>query len=183
MLDDQTQHYKISDQNGQLSFASVIKYWQTSTAFRQYYNRTLAESPFPAYFWEHPPLSIELLDQDYEFVLVNSPSLAKVKADMMSFSEFFDPQKTVVDFPNLNADAHLLAPCPIQGAKFPHLAAFCRTATETHADQYWQALGELLTQKITNEKRWLSTSGLGVYWLHIRWDKRPKYYTFRKYIV
>ena len=48
MLDDRTQHYRISDQNRRLSFASVINYWQTSAAFRQFYNRLLAESPFPA---------------------------------------------------------------------------------------------------------------------------------------
>ena len=181
VLDDRTQHYRISDQNGRLSFASVINYWQTSAAFRDFYNRSLAESPFPAYFWEHPPLSTDLLGQDYEFVLVNSPSLAKVKADTVSFSAFFDPQKAVVDFLNLGGDAHLLAPCPAQDIHFAHLAAFCRTATEAHTQQYWQALGNLLAVQVSDEKRWLSTSGLGVYWLHIRWDKRPKYYTFRKY--
>ncbi len=182
VLDDRTQHYRISDQNGRLSFASVINYWQTSAAFREFYNRALADSLFPAYFWEHPPLSTDLLGQDYEFVLVNSPSLAKATATTKPFSAFFDSQKTVVDFPNLRGDAHLLAPCPDRGALFPHLAAFCRTATEIHVDQYWQALGHLLATQVTNKKRWLSTSGLGVYWLHIRWDKRPKYYTFRKYM-
>jgi hypothetical protein len=181
VLDERTHHYQVSDQNGRLPFASVINYWQTSATFRQFYNRSLAESPFPAYFWEHPPLSLDLLDQDYEFVLVNSPSLAKVTADTTSFSDFFDPQKMVIDFPNLGGDAHLLAPCPAGETPFSHLAAFCRTATEAHADQYWQALGHLLAAQVGHEKRWLSTSGLGVYWLHIRWDKQPKYYTFRKY--
>ncbi|WP_020536386.1 DUF6940 family protein [Lewinella cohaerens] len=181
MLDDRTQHYKISDQNERLSFAKVINYWQTSAAFRQFYNRTLVDSPFPAYFWEHPPLSLNLLGQDYEFVLVNSTSLAKAQATPKPFSAFFDTYKMVVDFPNLRGDAHLLAPCPVQDAQFPHLATFCRTATTAHTHQYWQALGDLLAAQVTDEKHWLSTSGLGVYWLHIRWDKRPKYYTFRKY--
>jgi hypothetical protein len=181
VLDDQTQHYHISDNNGRLSFASVINYWQTSATFRQFYNRALADSPFPAYFWEHPPLSMDFLAKDYEFVLVNSPSLANIKASTKPFSAFFDDQKLVVDFPNLRGDAHLLVPCPDQGMQFPHLAAFCRTATKAHVDEYWQALGHLLAAQVSREKRWLSTSGLGVYWLHIRWDKRPKYYTFSKY--
>jgi len=29
--------------------------------------------------------------------------------------------------------------------------------------------------------RWLSTSGLGVSYLHVRIDKRPKYYSFDEY--
>ncbi|MGB1216866.1 MAG: DUF6940 family protein [Saprospiraceae bacterium] len=28
---------------------------------------------------------------------------------------------------------------------------------------------------------WLSTAGLGVYWLHIRMDNRPKYYKHKAY--
>ena len=28
---------------------------------------------------------------------------------------------------------------------------------------------------------WLSTAGLGVYWLHLRLDTRPKYYSFQPY--
>lgn len=28
---------------------------------------------------------------------------------------------------------------------------------------------------------WLSTSGLGVYWLHVRLDTRPKYYNHDEY--
>lgn len=28
---------------------------------------------------------------------------------------------------------------------------------------------------------WLSTSGLGVYWLHMRLDRRPKYYTYEPF--
>ncbi len=29
--------------------------------------------------------------------------------------------------------------------------------------------------------RWLNTSGLGVPWLHVRIDSRPKYITYRPY--
>lgn len=28
---------------------------------------------------------------------------------------------------------------------------------------------------------WVSTSGLGVSWLHVRLDSRPKYYTYAPY--
>ena len=31
------------------------------------------------------------------------------------------------------------------------------------------------------KKVWMSTSGLGVYWLHVRLDSRPKYYQFAEF--
>jgi hypothetical protein len=30
---------------------------------------------------------------------------------------------------------------------------------------------------------WLSTAGMGVAWLHIRLDERPKYYSHKPYAV
>lgn len=34
-----------------------------------------------------------------------------------------------------------------------------------------------------NKKIWFSTSGLGVYWLHFRFDNYPKYYTYQPYKI
>ena len=31
--------------------------------------------------------------------------------------------------------------------------------------------------------RWLSTSGLGISYLHVRIDKRPKYYSHQEYLT
>lgn len=45
-------------------------------------------------------------------------------------------------------------------------------ATATHFHQQYRHGGGNL---------WCSTSGLGVYWLHIRLDQYPKYYTYRPY--
>ena len=42
------------------------------------------------------------------------------------------------------------------------------------------AVDELLEEQ---PKVWLSTSGLGVYWLHVRLDSRPKYYQFKEFAV
>jgi len=39
-------------------------------------------------------------------------------------------------------------------------------------------------QKRINAKRvWLSTAGMGVSWLHVRLDDRPKYYGHRPYRI
>ena len=34
---------------------------------------------------------------------------------------------------------------------------------------------------IGDEVKWLSTAGMGVYWLHVRVDSRPKYYRYQGY--
>ena len=45
------------------------------------------------------------------------------------------------------------------------------------------AVGEQMAGRVslTEDSVWLSTSGLGVYWLHVRLDSRPKYYTYEPY--
>jgi hypothetical protein len=40
---------------------------------------------------------------------------------------------------------------------------------------------EGLEQELDDRPLWVSTSGLGVSWLHLRFDRRPKYYTHAPY--
>ena len=174
------QLYRISQAGVPLSFKEVAQLWRESTEFAEWYTDLLAGSPFEAFFWEHPPVSSSTLDQVYEFVLVDSPTLARVTADPSPFQSFFG-EALAVSFLNLRGDAQLVAPRPTPEVNFPHLAAFCRLAASAQAQAFWQAVGLLFDPWVTSEIRWLSTSGLGVYWLHARWDQRPKYYTHRPY--
>jgi len=43
------------------------------------------------------------------------------------------------------------------------------------------AVGGALSALVGSSPIWVSTSGLGVHWLHVRLDARPKYYTFAPY--
>jgi hypothetical protein len=45
----------------------------------------------------------------------------------------------------------------------------------------WRATAETLLDRISDTPTWLSTAGLGVIWLHLRLDSRPKYYSYRPY--
>jgi hypothetical protein len=45
----------------------------------------------------------------------------------------------------------------------------------------WRATAETLLDRISDTPTWLSTAGLGVIWLHLRLDSRPKYYSHRPY--
>jgi hypothetical protein len=47
--------------------------------------------------------------------------------------------------------------------------------------ELWRVTAEALETRLGDVPVWLSTAGLGVYWLHIRLDSRPKYYRHRPY--
>ncbi len=78
----------------------------------------------------------------------------------------------------------LVAPAP-QGPPraYAHLAVFARHAPASQQDALWQAVGHAVADRLATEPLWLSTSGLGVGWLHVRLDERPKYYTYAPYRV
>ncbi|MCU0447112.1 MAG: hypothetical protein MUE85_19630 [Microscillaceae bacterium] len=78
----------------------------------------------------------------------------------------------------------MLAPCPrSEQQNYTHLARFVRQAPDYQRHQLWQTLALALEQRINAQPTWLSTAGLGVYWLHIRLDKIPKYYHFQPYKI
>jgi hypothetical protein len=149
----------------------------------------LRSYPSEAYFFETPPFTRETFGESYfEFVLVDAPALIQVAVDSDSFSQHFDSHKRVVTFPNLGGDATLVVPCPKQGEdinEFAHLGKFMRRATRSHVQSLWNEVGIAVVETAQglppDRKKWVSTSGLGVYWLHVRLDDRPKYYQFAEY--
>jgi hypothetical protein len=175
--------YKVYQNNTQLTYQQVIELWQTDSDFRQFYNNILATSVFDAYFWESPPINNDTLHQPYEFVLVNSSALSRIQASKKAFSKYFHQHKNgVVCFENLGKDALLIVPSPLVGTPdFPHLSVFVRNASNEQLQTFWQTIGKQIEQRISDKHLWVSTSGLGVYWLHVRLDDRPKYYQHRLY--
>lgn len=75
--------------------------------------------------------------------------------------------------------------CPVRKADdaFAYLAAFSRSAPLAQQHDFWQRVGLAVVNGVGELPSWASTSGLGVYWLHVRLDARPKYYTFRPYAI
>jgi hypothetical protein len=61
------------------------------------------------------------------------------------------------------------------------LAAFIRRAPRTQVHDLWRVVGATMEGQLSAMPVWLSTAGMGVSWLHIRLDSRPKYYGFRPY--
>ena len=168
-----------------LSYLETVRLWQNDPTFRNAFTGFLAETPFPAYFWETPPVTSATASRPFEFVLVNSPSLPQRRANPRPFESHFAAVRAgeeVVTFSNLGRDAHLVAPCPLAPATaYPHLAAFARHAPKPQQHAFWRAVSAAVEERLGSRHMWLSTSGLGVAWLHVRLDDRPKYYSFRPY--
>ena len=165
-----------------LSYRDVITSWLEQPKFRTFYCSILQSSPFDAFFWEHPPVTTVTINQDYEFVLVDSPQLAQVSADPNPFRDKFDSNSSVVAFENLGRDAELIVPCPVTSQhSYAHFASFIRNAPENQKHDLFIKLASSLTDRIREEPTWVSTSGLGVYWLHLRLDTKPKYYSYQPY--
>lgn len=152
--------------------------------FAQWYTRQLRQFGEQAFFWEHPPMTLATAAQAAELVLLDAPSLAGVQADGAPFAEHFAvSQKAVCAFSSLGGDAQLVAPCPRSAeADYGHLGAFLRSAPEEQIEALWVATARAVQSILQRQAvLWLSTSGLGVHWLHVRLDRRPKYYQHRPY--
>ncbi|MGI9296189.1 MAG: DUF6940 family protein [Pseudomonadales bacterium] len=168
-----------------LNYAQVVGNWEHDATFRVFFIGLLADAPFPAYFWETPPVELATFDQPFEFVLVDSPHMAAMAPDPTAFERYFEGstrEEGIVSFLNLGKDARLLVPCPLAPiSAYASMATFARRAPEPQQHALWEAVGATMGQAVQEQTVWLSTCGLGVAWLHVRLDNRPKYYSYAPY--
>ena len=166
------------------TYDDVIRAWQNDAGFRTWFNNLLADAPFTAFRWETPAVTSATISQPFEFLLLDSPGLARTP-DKQAFAEHFRKAiNGVAVFSNLGGDAIMVVPCPIaDSAAYGHLAAFTRLAPEPQQHALWQQVGKAMAARIGTNPVWLSTAGAGVSWLHVRLDDRPKYYGFAPYRV
>jgi hypothetical protein len=170
------------DDTVRMTFLQVISLWRNDERFVAEWAAQLAAIPFNAYCFETPPLTKPVLNRPFECVFVESPALAKLEADSRPFQEHFRESAGSVAFPSLGKDALLVAPCPVSDSTcYTHLACFLRSATNEEAHQLWREVAQGLDDRLADAPLWLSTAGLGVSWLHVRLDTRPKYYRHRVY--
>ncbi|KAL7533202.1 hypothetical protein ACHAWF_004375 [Thalassiosira exigua] len=92
-------------------------------------------------------------------------------------------------FDNLGKDARLVAPLPLPGIghrAYAHLASFVRGAPRSQVAEFWRRGAHEYLETLKSKeggggggaKTWFSTNGMGVAWLHLRLDARPKYYSY-----
>jgi hypothetical protein len=172
--------FHIAGTSAPVPYSEALRLWQHDPGFRSFFLGLLTGAPFSAFRWETPPLTAASKSRPFEFVLLDSPGLAR-EPDPDAFADHFSGAD-VVSFANLGKDAVLVVPCPRgPAACYGHLAAFVREAPEEQKHQLWALVGEVMEQQLGRQPVWLSTAGAGVSWLHVRLDQRPKYYGFAPY--
>lgn len=181
-LDDRTTEFSIL-QNGKYithqEWAALLK---SNSKFRDFYNSILQDSNFSSFFWETRPVNTNLWDAPFRFVLVESKTLERIQANSRSFQSHFIDGELVVSFPNLGGDAQLVVPTKYSDDFcYGHIAAFVRNAPLEQVNLFWKQVSIEYSKKIGYQTIWLSTAGLGVPWLHVRIDSRPKYYRHQEY--
>jgi hypothetical protein len=172
-----------------MSCAEVFEGWRADETFRAFFIGMLARVPLPAYRWETPGLIAETLSRPFECALVDEPALANVVGDPSPFAEHIGGNAniattvaSVVQFANLRRDAVLVVPREAgPRSAYGHLAAFVRGAPPAQQHVLWQTVAAAMLARFGKLPVWLSTAGLGVPWLHVRLDDRPKYYAFAPY--
>jgi len=182
----QFEAYAVTSEESPVTVEQWTKTLQENNAEIIKWTQILANCPYDAFLLETPPIENQQAAQrlSMEFVLVNSPALysfARGHVDTATFAEHFDPDVLSVSFSSVGGDARLFAPTPREQntSIYSDLAVFSRQAPQEQQLDLWKlVLGEYLQQ---SHPVWLSTSGLGVAWLHVRLDSIPKYYTYGPY--
>jgi len=178
------QYQIVAADGSTMSYAQVVDHWRSDPGFARFFSSQLASSSFRAFLWETPPVTRGGFHRPFECVLIDSPQLACAEPDAAAFSEYFDTgsDQEVVSFDNLGGDARLVSPCPLQPVTAcTHLAVFLREAPTAALIQLWQEVSVAITRTLSDQPLWVSTCGLGVYWLHVRLDSFPKYYRYTPY--
>ena len=148
--------------------------------------RSITATPWSGVFWECRPMQGATAGAvAFEWVVLHSPAVARLLQDPAPFRTRISGVRDVATFPNLGHDATLVAPTSgVDGEGCAHMVAFLRTAGSRRRAALWAAVGAALSDWLTHKPHqtvWLSTSGLGVSWLHVRLDSQPKYITWRPY--
>lgn len=168
----------------QLPYRDGLRLLRTDETFRGFFASLLSAAPFDAFRWETPPVDAATVDRAFEFVLLDAPALNR-PPDAEAFEDRFRSARDgrqVVAFPNLGNDAVLVVPCPAGPPEtYAHLAAFVRGAPAAQVHELWQTVAAEMESRLSAAPVWLSTAGMGVSWLHVRLDARPKYYGFGAY--
>jgi hypothetical protein len=165
------------------TWGEVLDGLEHDAGLRGQLTTALAEAPFAAYFWETCPVAADRRECLFECVIVESQQLARISADPSPFSQHFvrPDGPSIRVFANLGRDALMVVPFPPPNPSHcGHLAAFLRHGSASQVDQLWATLGRTIRGRLSRDPGplWVSTSGLGVSWLHVRLERRPKYLTW-----
>jgi hypothetical protein len=175
--------FRVTKDGTPLRWAAFAEALRSTVDLRRVLIDSLANAEHAAYFFECAPW-LAGLDPAVEWVLVPTRAFDVSTPDPSSFRELLSGATRVTTFANLRGDATLVVPIEdADRAVYGHLASFVRGAPREQVDALLVAVGAALQSVRARSKDtlWLSTAGLGVDWLHVRIDSRPKYYRHGPY--
>lgn len=168
-----------------LNFVDFLTFLQGNEQFRSFFIELIESISFRAYHWEVPSVTVDNLEQPFEFTVTRMPGI-DLPPDPAPFSQYFCPTYSENDtsvFSNLGGDATLIAPHPVnRQLNYSHIGVFTAEAPKHQQHNLWQTVGKATVTRISDRTLWLNTAGGGVSWLHIRLDTRPKYYAHQPYV-
>jgi hypothetical protein len=164
--------YYIAQRGRYMTWKEVIKSLKghaTIDTLKYKLIRELINVPYEAYLWECDQVDMK---KPFRFAVYDSQTLAKRTQDTNAFNGKINCHKNVIAFPSLSKDTDLVVPCrKYNNSVYTSISTFSRTVPIKQQVAFWQKVG-----KTIGEDDWVSTSGLGVSWLHVRVEKYPKYY-------
>lgn len=180
---ENTVRFRIKKEERNLSFKEVFELWSSNSEFVNFYKDELIRSEYEAFYWEHPAIKNEFLEKKYECILQRSKPLEHLPSNESAFKEYIHSKSQVVDFMNLGKNARLVVPTKKTDEEiYNHLGKFIRYAKNEQIIETFKRVGITIFEEMEKQKIiWLNTAGLGVIWLHIRMDTRPKYYKTKGY--
>lgn len=175
--------FRITENHKTLSFRDVFELWQNNPEFVQFYQNVLSGLGFTAFCWEHPVLTLSLLDQKYECTLQKSALLDQLPVNEKAFKSHNLQEALAVDFLNLGKDARLVIPTKKSNKEiYNHFGKFLKFDQNQQVEAVFKKTGSTVVNELEKHPNiWLNTAGLGVIWLHIRMDTKPKYYKTKAY--
>jgi hypothetical protein len=172
----------VDGSGARLSHGDVLVALRDSAPFRRELSERLRATPFAALFFETPAITRASAGRPFECVALAAPALAATEADPTAFAAHVHADGDAIAFENLGGDATLVVPTERgERAAYAHLVRFLRGAPEAQVSSLWRLVGEAALARLGERPLWLSTAGLGVPWLHVRLDSRPKYYRHAPY--
>ena len=162
--------YYVTQRGEYMTWEDVIKSLKDDIdTFKYKFIRVLLSIKYKAYFWECDKV---ILKEPFRFAIFESKTLSERKQDDDAFKGKINCSKNVISFPSLSKHILLVVPCSKSHyADYTSLATFSRSASIKQQIAFWKKIGAII-----KEGDWVSTSGLGVSWLHVRISNSPKYY-------
>lgn len=75
----------------------------------------------------------------------------------------------------------LVVPMPMKNKNYSTLKDFTDNASKKQQKEFWKKVAETTHEFMKkNNKLWISVSGFGVYYTHVRICNQPKYYFSEK---